>query len=297
MKSIYEPIVQYMLSGKTKETLGSQVKRKCKFCNKDENSTSFHQIAHTVPELLGNTRLISFFECDSCNSKIFSKYESDLANFLQLYRGVRGSRGKRGKIGLTKGCKMEYNSETKTHKILMTSNFRKSKRKRIGVDMNLINDRVDILVRNNAKYIPINVYRAILKPSLSILNKDMLESYDDYIKLLFSDDISLVCQESYDIYTIVLNKPTTTPKMTLYKKSSLSSSVPSLLVSIEALQFVFNIFLYAKDESLLPFSKHSVELKKILHYSQYDAYDLRVKNFSKTSPIIEEQAEHITGFL
>ena len=291
MESIYKPVVQYKLTGIDKEKLGSTVNRKCRFCGKDEKRTTFSTIAHTVPELLGNTRLISCFECDSCNKKVFSQYESDLANFLQLYRGFRGVRGKKGKVKLAHGCAIDYNSETGTLNF-KTEDFKQSKN---GISIYSSLDGSSLLVQNIAKYIPLNVYKAFLKPALSMLDEDVINSYSNYIDLLFSSNTTLVSPESYNIYTIVLNAPTTTPKIILYKKTQIIRTAPSILVSIEALHYVFNIFLFMKYETILPYKKNIEEFKKMMHYYQYDAFDLMEKNFFETHKIRDTQMEYVYG--
>lgn len=56
-------------------------KRVCRFCKKKSPEVAFKQIAHAIPENLGNNRLILNEECDSCNAYFGANIESD---FLYL---------------------------------------------------------------------------------------------------------------------------------------------------------------------------------------------------------------------
>lgn len=70
--------------------------RKCKFCNKPYGEVSFGNVAHIIPEFLGNRHLVSDFECDSCNSK-FGEYDTAFAAWLGAIRTILKTRGKKEK--------------------------------------------------------------------------------------------------------------------------------------------------------------------------------------------------------
>lgn len=71
-------------------------KSKCRFCGQEKPVAAFKKVAHTIPELLGNKRIISIEnECDACNS-LFSNYERDLTTFLLPYLITNGIKGKHG---------------------------------------------------------------------------------------------------------------------------------------------------------------------------------------------------------
>jgi hypothetical protein len=80
-----------------KFTLGNKSDRVCRFCGKTEAGVKFISDAHIIPEFMGNHNLLSYFECDSCNS-IFSKYENSFANFMRITRTISQVKGKNNKI-------------------------------------------------------------------------------------------------------------------------------------------------------------------------------------------------------
>ncbi|RZJ64885.1 MAG: hypothetical protein EOO45_17670 [Flavobacterium sp.] len=67
----------------------------CRFCRQDESSTTFTNIPHAIPELLGANEFITADECDKCN-KHFSKYESHLSKFFLPYLAMVGVKGRKG---------------------------------------------------------------------------------------------------------------------------------------------------------------------------------------------------------
>ena len=93
---IYE--YAYPIDGEqlNKVTLGDKDNRICMFCGKTKDETTFKKEAHIIPAALGNRSLFSYKECDKCNEDIFSIYENDLVNLLQLDRIFIRGKGRRG---------------------------------------------------------------------------------------------------------------------------------------------------------------------------------------------------------
>ncbi|WDF77125.1 HNH endonuclease [Mucilaginibacter sp. KACC 22773] len=73
--------------------LKPKAERTCRFCGVSNDATKFKNIPHIIPQLLGNTHLVSDFECDDCNSH-FGRYENDLAYSLGIMRTFYGTKGK-----------------------------------------------------------------------------------------------------------------------------------------------------------------------------------------------------------
>ncbi|GEL07064.1 HNH endonuclease [Salisediminibacterium halotolerans] len=76
--------------------LGNSEDKQCIFCNRVTSEVTFRKIAHVVPAALGNRSLFNHNECDECNELIFSKYENDLVNYLQLERIFMRGRPRKG---------------------------------------------------------------------------------------------------------------------------------------------------------------------------------------------------------
>lgn len=70
------------------------IKKVCKFCSKTSNETTFLNTPHVIPELFGKNNYTSNYECDECN-KLFSYFETDIANFISPYQTLIGQKTKK----------------------------------------------------------------------------------------------------------------------------------------------------------------------------------------------------------
>jgi len=156
------------IRNKDKEYIGNKNQRKCRFCGKKKEETTFRKVAHAIPELIGNKVLISFEECDQCNA-IFSKLENDLANYLALERSTSGIKGKVGvpTYKNNKGLKIKHSKES-DNRILVNDILNSG---------NVIEDDVDksfTIKAERKPYTPIAVYKCFAKMALSIMPPDYL---------------------------------------------------------------------------------------------------------------------------
>src|SRR3990167_5267131 len=95
---MYRPLVQLQASAGGRKIYHGD-KGRCRFCGA-ENSLLFRQVAHLVPEALGNRWIFSNDECDNCNQK-YSLYEDSLANAVGSLLTFGGTVGKGGKVRQT----------------------------------------------------------------------------------------------------------------------------------------------------------------------------------------------------
>lgn len=97
---MYKQIYQYAypIDGEQplKECLGDRNNRKCIFCGREDGETTFRKDAHIIPAALGNKTLFNYCECDICNEHVFSAFENELTNLLQLDRILVRGRPRRG---------------------------------------------------------------------------------------------------------------------------------------------------------------------------------------------------------
>lgn len=74
-------------------------KGQCRFCGENDPA-KFRNVAHLVPEALGNTCLYSNDECDGCNAH-FSEYESNLVDAVRPILTIGGTAGKANRVPQT----------------------------------------------------------------------------------------------------------------------------------------------------------------------------------------------------
>jgi HNH endonuclease len=110
-KSYYEVTGSWSLRrGKREVALGSAEVRYCRFCGRRPPLASFSQVAHAVPEALGNGTLFSNYECDSCNQVFGRGIENDFGNWSKPMRTIARVRGKSG-VPTLKGSQGKWRIE------------------------------------------------------------------------------------------------------------------------------------------------------------------------------------------
>lgn len=159
-----------------KQRLKNKKDRICDFCSKGYPEVTFSNVAHIIPQLMGNRNLISDFECDMCNSK-FSRYENDLANFMGLTRSLIYSDRKIPKYKTPKKDLIVEQEDAKKLKIisdgLENNNFE-------------IDEANNLLTLKSVRhpYKRINVYKALLKIGLSLMEQKQIEEFTLAYKFL-----------------------------------------------------------------------------------------------------------------
>lgn len=154
--------------------LKNKKNRKCRFCDKDSTETTFNNKAHSIPHFLGNNSLFSDFECDQCNS-IFSRYETDLAEYFKVHRTIYGTKGKKGIPKIETDNKAKRISQDNAGMISFID-------KEIPVNPNGINFSI------KKTYTPINVYKALVKIALSLLDDKDFKYYKVFVRLYLLED-------------------------------------------------------------------------------------------------------------
>jgi hypothetical protein len=224
----------------TRTKIGEQDKSKriCRYCNKDNSDVKFRKVAHTISEALGNKKIITNDECDTCNEKFGSGIENDLILYLNLYRTVFGIKGKNG-VPKLKGKNFEIeNKGTIEIKHTLTDEE--------------INDpnRDDFKVRleTNQDITAQNIYRTLSKYALGVIDRTQLVNFQETIEWIngdknFENLPKLKMLLSYELFS-------THPKMVVYLRKNDNYKLPFAVVE---LRFTFLTFVYiipksSKDE-------------------------------------------------
>ncbi|RDC65556.1 HNH endonuclease [Adhaeribacter pallidiroseus] len=271
-------------------------KRKCRFCGRDYSQTTFNNISHIIPELLGNKYLISDFECDSCNDFFGKKYENNLANFLGVSRTLSGVKSKDNKIPI-------FNSSG--YKLL-------AKRKEFygikdGISLSLptlakgiftIDDRAGKAEIKFLKpsYVPIKVYKAFLKVALSIIPEKYVDDYKYAFQHLKEDDnfFSEVAKIAY--YELPHNHSVANPICFLFRKFEPKNRIPNHVFALYFQSYIFQFplpfSLTDKNNGLYNGSPSSVTLCPPILFSEPKLgakYFRIIKDFSSQNNIKEEE--------
>lgn len=240
------------------QNLKRRDKRKCRFCGKDSTTTTFKSDSHVIPKALGNHYLISDFECDKCNS-VFSKYETDLINFIGLSRS----------ISTIKGRKKHPNFKSKDLKATKTLLFNELD----VLNIEAINSNDAKITQTSAtefeirytksKYKPINVYKALYKIALSCMPNYLINEY--YLGLEFlKDSFPIQLKTGLKIHTFRLDKGYSSPFGILFERNSNKSNTLKHTFVLFYDTFMFQI--------LLPFNSSDYSRKNNLDFPVFPPF-------------------------
>lgn len=226
--------------------------RECRFCGERPPAVSFKKRAHLVPELLGNKKMFSDFECDSCNAR-FGRNENDLANFLGFTRSFSRIKGKTGipkfkSPDETLIIKEGYMSESDTEKKIVIESLGE------GNDHFVLDPSKKKLVLNSVRhsYTPFNVYKAFLKVALSIIDESEVSKYSKAMDILM--DRAAVQDEASGFFTLPLyvfpGPAFPAPLLLLFEKKEQADLRPTHIAAIYFHNYIYQIALpfYDGDE-------------------------------------------------
>lgn len=217
----------------------------CKFCSKSSTETTFRNIPHVIPELLGRNDYTSNEECDACN-KLFGEFETDLANYISPYQTLIGQKTKK---------KVPSFQSRKTRNAKSTTIQYIDRKLNINFNNNLSdfhydyeNKKLNVTLKKK-KFIPINVFKSLVKIGLSLCPKNELNEFKKTIEWLSTNGNSE--NITYDIplslyRTRLSNKCYKKPTATLYKrKSEITKNIyePKLCIVIHSGILVFQLFI------------------------------------------------------
>jgi hypothetical protein len=230
---------------KNRRRLKKKADRVCRFCGKKRPEVTFDRTAHLIPKLIGNRFLISDFECDSCNEWFGINLENDLANFLGITRSFdpRNDKAKTpfstpdNTLIVTEGYLDENDKELK--KVIKSLDINK---KHFTLDEK--NKRI-VLHSTKHPYTPINVYRAILKIALSVIDQSYVEDYAKAFDFLKGDPKTIIPQKGFYRCATYLCPGMTfpSPLVFLFKKKDPNSTMPTHLMNVYFLNYIYQIAL------------------------------------------------------
>lgn len=210
-------------------------KRVCRFCKEKQPNVEFRKEAHAISEALGNKKLILNEECDNCNKFFDENIERDFVYYHDFVRTIFGVKGKDNKLPTMKGKNFKFSKDKDSNNLSMLFNME---------DDNGKNLPKNIILETGQKIKRQNIYKALCKFALSVLNTKYLIHFDDTIKWLKNEKkviqlpkISVL--NSYHFFTKI-------PNITLYLRNNNNKKIPYL---IGEFKFTYYVYIF-----IIPFS-------------------------------------------
>lgn len=235
---------KYVLLSSTDDLVITKPKeRVCRYCQRTRPEVRFRQRPHLVPELLGRNEHWVYDECDSCNGK-FSRYEKDLSTMLLPYRAMIGVRGKRGfpqfhsrQIPGADSSRLEAGHDPETglqFTVRTPSDFVVNREERTG--------KVKFRV---PQFIPLHVYKALLKIGLGLLPPEHVEAHRNSFDWLIGKQKELSFSPLL-LVTPIYRRSFYAPSAHLFRAIDLAvgdTEYPECTLVVEAANVVVQVFL------------------------------------------------------
>ena len=170
----YSILVEHQLVKGKKVYIGSKNNRKCRFCGKNAEETTFRMVAHALPEFIGNKTLIANDECDICNERFSRTVEDHMAKFLQPYLTIGLIRGKKG-VPSFKDKKKLVRIEAKSSEL----EIHQSPHDEV-IQFKLDREQFNIELPMQP-HTPVAVYKCLTKMAISIMPEEELNNFRDAI--------------------------------------------------------------------------------------------------------------------
>lgn len=164
---LYKPTIK----SSERHKLQKRSERVCRFCGMSADKTTFKNKPHIISRLFGNNNGTSDYECDKCNSH-FSKFETNTADFLGINRTIY-SLGKE----TVPTYKAPDGSIEAREKTMFDQQVVEISAKMPGF-INAVDStgKIEMEFVSNS-YIPLMVYKSLLKIALTILPDDLFKKY------------------------------------------------------------------------------------------------------------------------
>jgi hypothetical protein len=147
--------------------------RRCRFCGLGDPPAKFEELAHGLPDFLGNLSIISMNECDGCNDYFGKGCEDHLSKATMLHRTLAGIPRKKGPRSTFKSNDESLRIDAGNHKVDMRVHTPHS------VDDLVVDGELpeEIPLQGDTRsqpYIPIQAATALVKIACSICPKQEL---------------------------------------------------------------------------------------------------------------------------
>jgi len=253
IKKNYE-IITFNLekSGKIKIGEHNKSKRICRFCGRKQPEVKFKKEAHAISEALGNKKLICLEECDSCNEFFDENIERDFIAYHNLARVMFCIKNKENKIPKLKGVNFQFFKDNNSN-----------------LNIGIVKEHIvkkendipkEIILKTNDEITLQNIYKALVKFALSVIDTKYIQYFDKTIKWLKNEfEIEklpkVAILNSYHFFS-------QEPEITLYIRNNDNEDLPFL---VGEFRFTFYMYIF-----IVPMSNK--DKKTFVEQEEYDKF-------------------------
>lgn len=240
-------------------------KRICRFCGNGKNTetkVSFVKKAHAFSEATGNKGIVLNEECDDCNEMFGQRIEEDFIKYIDIHRVFFEVKGKNGvpQIKFENGSMSRC--DTKENTIILKS---------YDITEDKSDDHLNITMKSEHLLQSCNIYKALCKFALSVMDKNELQYLKETIKWISTDnetEIKLPKVATLLENSMYVDKPSMMVNVRKDNNNDLSTPHVVCEFKFKSLIFVFPLPFSSKDTSdFLGEETYNNIFKVFKHYS------------------------------
>ena len=271
-----------------KRYLGGVFNKICRYCNKNEESTTFKKVAHAIPFLIGNKNLIDNLECDKCNEHFGNKIEDSFANYFHPHRLMNSIRGRK---------RLKYNSsgldittgQDRGLNVTVSPNDEQEEPVFVKVGEDLIKFTLD-----RPAYYPVAIYKTFIKIALALMpESEKLKTVLLNEWLLSNEQVPLIKEQKVIQWKIRGPSDPDTIRCTLYKaKPEFENTNIKYVLTFAFSSFQFQIPIPSinneNPNSAMPLAP---SLRPIEEYKEFGEPSIDIIDFSSNTIVRNEKVE------
>lgn len=262
-------------------------KRKCIYCGLTQQvgGDCYKEIAHAIPESLGNKKLFQNEECDCCNKYFSNNMEEDFCNMLMFDRLKYGLKSKKGNpefkldtndfVKYFDWEKENYGKDWKKFEAAKGIVKRNQIKGPIIIGSRKGNIQKQCTISGTRGYIPMHVYKTMVKCVVGLIGNEKLDVFKGTIKWLRYDNYyhilpKVAIKENRDIVF--------EPELYVYERKNESNfALPYCYGELRILSqvYIFIIPFCGKDKRKFNRENQNIEFIKLLNevYGNYELHD------------------------
>jgi hypothetical protein len=228
-----------------KKYIGQKENKTCRFCKKSEKEVTFRDIAHAIPEAIGNKKIILLEECDECN-KFFS--ENIEVHFDKLTKPWRN-------IGQIKGKSKIPSYKTKDKKSRIDIKEKIEIKERLDSRITTFDDENNTLkiTYEIEPYIPSAAYKTLVKMALSVMPEKELIHFQEALAWIREPNHQKSFMRPLKVMTTFIPgpRPNAEPIVLLLKRKTDTNKYPYTMFVLAFGNMIYQIVvpsLYGVDE-------------------------------------------------
>jgi len=161
--------------GSKRVYLGDEANRVCRYCSLAEPQVEFKNLAHAVPDQIGNDWLFDYEECDACNLHFSKWVEDDFGKWTHPWRTLGRIKGKYGVPSIkSSDKKFRIDASVKSsEEVAGASGARHDLTIQMGVnDVHHELDEATKTVKftlDRPSYVPMGVFKCLVKMAIAVM--------------------------------------------------------------------------------------------------------------------------------